>query len=362
MKICLISVEIFAWGKYGGFGRSTRMIGRELVKRGLEVTAVVPRRSGQKAVEVLDGIRVLGFESHYPFSAYKLLQEVDADIYHSQEPSFTTYLAQRAMTQRKHIITFRDTRTLEDWQAFFFYPTFSKLRVLMNYLFEDNLFVAQSVRQADRCFAAARFLITKAQKKYHLPKPPDFLPSPVHLKEGIIKSKKPLVCFIGRLDRIKRPWIFFELARKFPNVDFIAVGAGHNTALEKRLYSTYGNLPNLSLHGFIDQFQSRELFEILEKSWVLVNMSPHESLPTSFIEAVGHECAILSEMNPDGFASQFGFHVVNGEYEKGLQYLLADETWRKRGKLGAKYVRENFSLDASIDRHIEIYKELCNTP
>src|SRR5690606_27640366 len=26
MRICLISVEIFAWGKYGGFGRATRTI------------------------------------------------------------------------------------------------------------------------------------------------------------------------------------------------------------------------------------------------------------------------------------------------------------------------------------------------
>ena len=33
MKVCLISTEIFAWGKYGGFGRATRMIGGELVKR-----------------------------------------------------------------------------------------------------------------------------------------------------------------------------------------------------------------------------------------------------------------------------------------------------------------------------------------
>jgi len=34
MRVCLISVEIFAWGKYGGFGRATRLIGRELAKRG----------------------------------------------------------------------------------------------------------------------------------------------------------------------------------------------------------------------------------------------------------------------------------------------------------------------------------------
>ena len=37
MRICLICVEIFAWGKYGGFGRATRMIGRELVRRGRDV-------------------------------------------------------------------------------------------------------------------------------------------------------------------------------------------------------------------------------------------------------------------------------------------------------------------------------------
>jgi len=61
MKICLISVEIFAWGKYGGFGRATRTIGRELAKRGVDVCAVVPLRKGQKPVENLDGITVYGF-------------------------------------------------------------------------------------------------------------------------------------------------------------------------------------------------------------------------------------------------------------------------------------------------------------
>jgi len=44
MRVCLICVEIFAWGKYGGFGRATRLIGRELAKRGVEVFAVVPRK------------------------------------------------------------------------------------------------------------------------------------------------------------------------------------------------------------------------------------------------------------------------------------------------------------------------------
>jgi len=61
VKICFLCVEIFAWGKFGGFGRSTRVIGRELVKRGVEVTAIVPQRKGQGPVEMLDGIRYWAF-------------------------------------------------------------------------------------------------------------------------------------------------------------------------------------------------------------------------------------------------------------------------------------------------------------
>jgi len=35
VHICLVAVEIFGCGKYGGFGRATRIIGRELAKRGI---------------------------------------------------------------------------------------------------------------------------------------------------------------------------------------------------------------------------------------------------------------------------------------------------------------------------------------
>jgi hypothetical protein len=134
LRICLISVEIFAWGKYGGFGRATRTIGRELVKRGFEVSAVVPRRSGQQAVENLDGITVLGFDPAWPWTALRLLRDTDADVYHSCEPSFGTYLAQRAAPARKHMVTFRDPRELQEWKIEFELPSRSRFQVLHNYL------------------------------------------------------------------------------------------------------------------------------------------------------------------------------------------------------------------------------------
>ena len=127
MRVCFICVEIFAWGKYGGFGRATRTIGRELVRRGIEVFAVVPRRRGQKPVEELDGITVLSFPPYLALSSRKLYEVCDADIYHSQEPSFGTYLAMKVRSDRKHIITFRDPRDTEDWKIEFRFPSRNRL-------------------------------------------------------------------------------------------------------------------------------------------------------------------------------------------------------------------------------------------
>lgn len=358
MKLCLICVEIFAWGKYGGFGRSTRMIGRELTKRGFEVTAVVPRRQDQKAVEYLDGIKVLGFERANPFSAIGLYRQADADIYHSEEPSFGTYLAQQAMPDRKHIITFRDTRTAKDWWIEFLYPSKSKLQVLLNILYEDNFFVGESVRRADRLFAASHILIPKARKKYQLSKEISFLPSPIPIKDSVEKSSTPVVCFLGRLDQRKRPQIFFQLASQFPHVNFIVIGKGQNTGWEHKIRHRYEGLPNLETVGFVDQFDpDSDLSEILGRSWILVNSSAREGLPTSFIEAAGHRCAILSAIDPDGFASNFGYHVQDGDFAKGLAYLLEANRWKQKGKVAYEHVSNIFSVKNAINEHVKVYQE-----
>lgn len=358
MKICLICVEIFAWGKYGGFGRSARMLGRELAKRGVDVTAVVPRRTGQRAVEDLDGIRVLGFDPGKPFSAADLYREANADIYHSQEPSFGTYLARRAMPDRKHVITFRDTRDLRDWWIEFLYPSLNYPQVMANFMYEDNFFVHGATRKANAWFTAARLLIPKARKKYKLPRDPEFLPSPIPFPETVQKSETPVVCFVARMDRRKRPNLFFELARRFSDVQFEAVGSGRDNAWAAELYARYGNLPNLVLHGFVDQFGGTQLSEILSRSWILVNTSARESLPTTFIEAAAHGCAILSEIDPDGFSSNFGYFVRDGDYENGLETLLKNGLWHEKAARGMQFARDTFGPDESIERHLQIYENL----
>ena len=102
----------------------------------------------------------------------------------------------------------------------------SYAQVISDLIYEDNFLVHNAVCKADRWFTAAKMLIPKARKKYKLHHDPEFLPSPIPFTEVVKKSETPLVCFVARLDRRKRPEVFFDLAGQFPNVQFEAVGAG----------------------------------------------------------------------------------------------------------------------------------------
>lgn len=361
MRICLICVEIFAWGKYGGFGRTTRLLGRELTRRGHEVFAVVPRRDGQRPVETLDGITVLSFPPSQPWESRELYRRCDADIYHSEEPSLGTFFAQWACPGKKHVITFRDPHTFGDWLVELRRPSRNRLRTLLSAAYEDNLFVRQAVRRADRLFCCAPSLSTKVRALYGLKVPPEFLASPISIpRRPLRKAPTPTVCFLGRWDRRKRPERFFALARQRPDVRFIAVGQSQDRAWDRWLRRTFGRLPNVTLAGFVDQFESNGLSELLEKSWILVNTSLREGLPTSFLEALAHRCAILSRVNPDGMAQRFGYHAAEDDFAEGLSSLLADDAWNDKGEQGFRYVHEHYELGRVVDRHLAVYRGLLN--
>ena len=358
MRVCLLSTEIFAWGKYGGFGRATRTIGRELARRGLQVSAIVPRRPGQAAVESLDGMTVLGYPMRAPWQVGRLCRAADADVYHSQEPSTATWLARRAMPDRHHVVTFRDPRDWSDWRTELAHPSLSRLQVLANFLYEDNPLVHRAVRRADRRFCAAHCIQAKVVAKYRLDSAPPLLPTPVVVPTMVRKAPQPTVCYLARWDRRKRPDLFFDLVARFPRVRFLAVGRSRDAAYDRAPRQRYGHLPNLELTGFVDQFGSQELSAILGRSWIVVNTAAREGLPNAFIEAAAHRCAILSEVDPDGFASRFGARAEAGDFAGGLAWLLERDRWRERGKRGYAHVRDTFELHQAMDDHLAVYDEL----
>ena len=358
MKLCFVCGEIFAWGKYGGFGRATRWIARDLAARGHEVTAVVACGPGQRPVETLDGIIVLGYQPRRFWDALGLLRECDADVYHSQEPSLATVLAQRARPDRAHVVTSRDPRLAYDWCLEFARPTISRARVVANLLYEDSPLVHRAVRRADQVACTARFLEPRVRRKYRLAAAPIFLPSPVELPDRVAKAGRPTVCFLSRWDRRKRPERFLELADRFPEVRFIALGRSRDARFDRALREQYGGRPNLEMPGFVDQFAGPRLSEILSESWIVVNTATREGLPNAFLEAAAHGCAILSRVDPEGFASSFGRHVPDDDFGGGLRWLLEQDRWRAGGQAARGYVSEHYERRHAVDLHEALYREL----
>lgn len=359
MHVCLISNQIAAWGKIGGFGTATRAIGAGLAKRRVRVSAVVLRRPRQAPVEQLDGITVYGLSAGELMRSGRIYRELGADVYHSQEPTVGTVHAQRTAAGSAHVVTCRDPRDWWDHVTELRFGTLSRrLRFPATWLYEIAPWVKRSVRRADRVLSPARCLLPKIHTLYGGHVDASFVPSPVRLPlSEPVKALRPLILSVGRWDRRKRIERFFRLAESLPELSFVAVGAAHEPGRDRALRRRWRSLPNLELPGPLSPFDDR-LWQLYDAAWVLVNTSAREGFPYTFVEAAGRSCAVLCELDPDGFASRFGAVAPPGELEASLLWLLARDRWRERGAAGASHVAATFSEGASIDRHLDVYHEV----
>ena len=348
--MCLIAPGLYAWGSHNTTGRAARVLGRELARRGVKVSAVIPRRHGQRELEQMDGITVHGYPVESPWHAAALCRECDADVYHSLDPSMFTVLAAASQWRRRHVVTIRAPH---DWMHEL--RSGDRSDVAAAFLLTENPLVWLAVHRADALLCASDDLVPVVRAKYRVQEPV-FLPMPVSIPRRVQKGTTPTVCFMGGWQRHRRPELFFDLARRFPAVTFIAVGKARDKRYETSLRREYGSLPNLQLTGIIDPFRSDALSNILSESWILVNTGSRHGVPDACVEAVAHRCAILSDVDPDGFATRFGYHAADGDLAAGLETLLTSDAWRPLGERGYEHVLQHYETEGVMRRYLDVYQ------
>lgn len=364
MKVCFVSPEVFHWGVHGGFGYLTWMLGKKLAEHGVDVSVVTQRREGQDELELLDGFKVYGYPSHQAGlgslwarrESIKYYRKADAEIYHSQAISYSSYIAHVACPEKKHILTFQDPYDREEWNRIAkVEPRYGTMRHRLRVEAEIK-FLSDTCKSMDALYSQAYFLIPKAVELYDLESMPKFLPNPVPVpKEVMDKAEKPTVCFLARWDPQKRVEIFFKLAEKHPEIDFIAMGKSHDKEKDRRLRKRYSGLPNLRLTGFVSESEKQL---ILGRSWALLNTSIREALPISFLEALASGTPVISGENPDDLVSNYGYHVEGDDFESALDWLQSSEMCRRKGKEGREHVRRVYEVDKVVDLHIAEYEKI----
>src|SRR5262249_35819143 len=209
--------------------------------------------------------------------------------------------------------------------------------------------------------ATSPFLAAKAADAYGLdPMVVHSLPNIISPVDMISKSPRTTVAFLGRLDPVKRPWVFASLAERFPHVEFIFMGQSHFGGPGS--WEPF-NLPaNVRLLGHVNEVEKRE---VLSKAWLLVNTSIHEGLAVSFLEALACETPLLACVDPEGIVSTYGMYAgrFNGTGLDALPHLmsrltrlLTDGTLRTRfGQQGRAWVESTHTRAAFLTS----FRELC---
>lgn len=136
----------------------------------------------------------------------------------------------------------------------------------------------------------------------------DFVPNPVEFfpisdTEELFKKKTDLVIFLGRLDDVKRVWIFCEIAKVCPEYRFCVLGDTVREESLKAIEKYRTGIPNLEFVGHVEGEQKNEY---LVRAKILINTSIHEALPVSFLEALSFGTLLVSNQNPDQLTERFG--------------------------------------------------------
>jgi glycosyltransferase involved in cell wall biosynthesis len=199
------------------------------------------------------------------------------------------------------------------------------------------------------------FLVPKIESAYGLrAEGVTVLPNPIAMGDGVItKSQRPTVVFLGRLDPVKRPWVFTALASSFPETTFLMLGRSHFSGPGSW---RPGDLPpNVVMLGHVDDEAKRRA---LTAAWVLVNTSVHEALAVSFLEALASETPVVATVDAGGLVSRFGCSVGQSggtgldtldALSEALGRLLADHGLRRRlGAEGRAWVAQHHGRAAFL--------------
>jgi glycosyltransferase involved in cell wall biosynthesis len=371
MKICIISEYAYSLGTNksgtpGGAELQTTLLAKEFVKRSYDVSFVVFVKK-EYTVKIIDGIKVYnpfdnqlsGHTYLYPqnmYKLFKLLKKIDADIYIQMgETPLTGAIAFFSKLKNK----------------VFLYLAASDRDVTVTLLIKSikdlkKLFFRFGVKHCD-CVICQ----TSHQK--------NLLKQTINKEGKIIKSLYPStkikhdengnsklkILWVGRLIKEKRPELFLKLAKTLPEFRFWMIGP--KASITDAAYNYYcrikeeaSRIKNLDFIGFVPH---NKIDKYYAKSSLLINTSPSEGFPNTFLEAWGNYVPVVTlGFDPDGIISRYrlGFNSKTfDQMVEDIKTLLKNEKLRKEmGMNSWRYVRKEHDIKKILKEYEKIIDQL----
>lgn len=355
----------FADSRKGGFGWASQQVGQFFKERPeLGVQPIIincERTHGRPGLPIeIEGVPVIWRTGGRLAPAQLKGQKIDLLLSIDYRPNYRIVFAQKPFTpaivwvrdpwgpeEHRDLLSLRLPGRPDESPQGIAPPDHRSMRQvwkLSRFLFRKLLFAT-----------TATFLRQRVPGAYNIPAPEiPILPNLLTIRpDGVAKSARPSVIFLARMDPVKRPWLFTELARDFPEVDFLLAGKNHFTGPGS--WQPENLAPNVKLLGHIEGEEKRR---VVASAWVLINTSIHEGLPVSMQETLACGVPQLSTLDPEQTTSRFGIFV--GKHggdglaalpalREGLRRLITDHALRERlGTAGRAWVTSVHNPDAFL--------------
>lgn len=297
------------------------------------------------------------------------LRRKNYDIYLSIELTSDWVLKHETNIHKKLILWIQDPRPKYEWDEIATMTLMPEPNYYNQTIYDlvHNLAMDGRVRFVSQ----GHFLNQKAIDLYRLPKNTNiqYMPNPIEIDSefDVEKyNKKNMIIFLGRLEDVKRGWLFCETAKLLPEYDFWVLGKINTLkAQTANFWDKYKDIPNLHFAGHVDGDKKNQF---LKDAKILMNTSIHEGLPVSFLEAMSYGCALVSNRNPDDLTSKFGIwtgDILGNGFEQidlyvdAIKALMTNEEKRKKlGIAARKYVEEIHNVsDFITEMRNVIYQE-----
>lgn len=153
--------------------------------------------------------------------------------------------------------------------------------------------------------------------------------------------QRPAICMLGKVVYQKNPELFNDIAKEFPEFDFVWIGAG---PLEKKL-----NSPNIEITGWLTRVQATA--RIMESD-IFLFPSAWESLSMALMEVmyIGKPCVVSRvDGNKDVIQSHYNGYVCDTkeEYLHAISELIENrEIAEQYGKQARQDILDKYNVNA----------------
>jgi len=148
-------------------------------------------------------------------------------------------------------------------------------------------------------------------------------PLPLGIEQVPVKQEqRSCILWVGKSSAAKQPMQFVELAKAFPNEQFVMVMNHNQAALHESVRQA---LPaNVT---FYESLPFAELNQVFNRSKWFVSTSLYEGFPNTFLQAGYFSVPVISlHVNPNEFISRYACGVYCGGSEAAMKAAIQDTT------------------------------------